>query len=142
MNKDIIENFKQYLALRERGSGFEEDEHPAQMFKEYLILKIEKTLCQYRVDRLQSLEDRIQSQYPDYVLLKNLSEAEEQGNKNSVTLTNEQKEQLEVVDIHFCFDQHKIISLLEKRAPIFDKLDADDTKALEDLEKIDAEINH
>ena len=141
MNQDIIENFKQHLALRESGNGFEEDEHPAQVFKEYLIQKIEKTLCQYRVDRLQSLEDRIQSQYPDYVLLKNLSEAEEGGDKNFVELTDDQKEQLEVVDINFCFDQHKIIHLLEKRAPIFDRLDADETKALEDLEKIDDEIN-
>ena len=89
------------------------------------------------------------SQYPDYVPLKNLEDTNtfsipDEGLSTSKQLTEEdQKKQLGVVDIHFCFDQHNIIELLEKRGPILDRLDAEETKdvTFEELKKVDKEID-
>ena len=53
---------------------FGKDEHPAFEFKDYLTKKIESTLTKYREKRLKHLEEKIMSQYPDYVPLKNLED--------------------------------------------------------------------
>ena len=78
---------------------------------------------------MKKMEKKMHKIFPEYLPLKNLKEEKEDHDDNYEPMDEkvedeldiDQRKNLSIVDIYFCFDQTSLMKLLTKRGKIYSK---------------------